>query len=65
MDGESTNQTAQLKQPWKEWLGKEIEARTRAEQNPEEWEAQEKRRLEYETSIKDPKHKSLAMNKAG
>jgi len=65
MENNTADQSKTLKQPWKEWLSKEIEARTRAEENPEEWKAQEQRRQEYESSIKDPKHKSLAMNKAG
>jgi len=61
----------ELKQPWKEWLQQEIEARKKAEESDEAWAAQEELRRAYEERGRLPnaKHPNIRsrspLNKAG
>lgn len=61
----------QLKQPWKEWLSHEIEARKKAEESADAWAAQEELRRIYEenATLPNAKHPNIRtkspLNKAG
>jgi len=48
---ENGNNHVGLQQPWKQWLGQEIQARQEAEASEEASEVQERLRREYEAGL--------------
>jgi len=66
VDATQDDPTQELKQPWKEWINKELEERKRAGQSEEGLKAQEERKRQFdERSTDSPFTTSGAANKAG